>query len=43
MRELLAGYNATSPVAIEDVVALHAEFELIHPFQDGKTAESGVS
>lgn len=35
MRELLADYNAKAKVSIEDVVALHAEFEHIHPFQDG--------
>ena len=35
MRELLADYNAKSKVTIEDVVAFHAEFEHIHPFQDG--------
>ena len=35
MRELLADYNAKGIVTIEDVVAFHAEFEHIHPFQDG--------
>ena len=35
MRELLADYNAKGKVTIEDVVAFHAEFEHIHPFQDG--------
>ena len=35
MRELLADYNAKAIVTIEDVVAFHAEFEHIHPFQDG--------
>ena len=35
MRELLADYNAKDEVTIEDVVAFHAEFEHIHPFQDG--------
>lgn len=35
MRELLADYNAKAKVTIEDVVAFHAEFEHIHPFQDG--------
>lgn len=35
MRELLADYNAKDKVTIEDVVAFHAEFEHIHPFQDG--------
>lgn len=35
MHELLADYNAKDKVTIEDVVAFHAEFEHIHPFQDG--------
>ena len=35
MRELLADYNAKAKVTIEEVVAFHAEFEHIHPFQDG--------
>ena len=35
MRELLADYNAKGKVTIEDVVGFHAEFEHIHPFQDG--------
>ena len=35
MRELLADYNAKGKVTIEDVVAFRAEFEHIHPFQDG--------
>lgn len=35
MRELLADYNAKDEVTIEDVIAFHAEFEHIHPFQDG--------
>ncbi len=35
MKDLLDGYNAKSPVTINDVIALHAEFEYIHPFQDG--------
>lgn len=35
MRKLLADYNAKAKVTIEDVVAFHAEFEHIHPFQDG--------
>ncbi len=35
MRELLADYNAKAIVTIEDVVGFHAEFEHIHPFQDG--------
>ena len=29
------GYNGKSVVMIEDIIAFHAEFEKIHPFQDG--------
>ncbi len=35
MKALLAGYNAKSEVTIQDVIAFHAAFEQIHPFQDG--------
>lgn len=35
MKALLDEYNEKENVTIEDVIALHAEFELIHPFQDG--------
>ena len=35
MQELLEDYNAKENVAIDDIIALHAEFEYIHPFQDG--------
>lgn len=35
MRSLLAEYNARNAVTIHDVIALHARFEYIHPFQDG--------
>ena len=35
MKSLLAEYNARSTVTVEDVIAFHAEFEYIHPFQDG--------
>ena len=35
MAELLKAYNGKSAVAFEDIVEFHAEFELIHPFQDG--------
>lgn len=35
MEEMLTAYNALSFVTINDVIALHAEFEYIHPFQDG--------
>ncbi len=35
MGEMLGAYNGLPSVVFEDVVALHAEFERIHPFQDG--------
>lgn len=35
MKSLLSEYNAKKTVTVNDVIALHAEFELIHPFQDG--------
>ena len=35
MKALLDSYNAKSEVKIEDVIAFHAAFEQIHPFQDG--------
>ena len=35
MEALLREYNEKEKVTIEDIIALHAEFELIHPFQDG--------
>ena len=35
MKALLDGYNAKSEVTIEDIIAFHAAFEQIHPFQDG--------
>jgi len=35
MRKLLAGYNSLKKVKLEDIVAFHASFERIHPFQDG--------
>ncbi len=35
MKALLEEYNAKGTVTIEDIIALHAEFEYIHPFQDG--------
>ena len=34
MKELLEEYNTKKNVTIEDIIALHAEFEYIHPFQD---------
>lgn len=35
MKALLAEYNAKKNVTVKDIIALHAEFEYIHPFQDG--------
>ena len=35
IKVLLDEYNAKKEVSIEDIIAFHAEFELIHPFQDG--------
>lgn len=35
MSALLDAYNALSVITIEDIIAFHAEFEYIHPFQDG--------
>ena len=32
---LLQRYNALPEVTINDIIAFHAEFEYIHPFQDG--------
>lgn len=35
MKYLLEKYNAKENATIEDIIELHAEFEYIHPFQDG--------
>jgi Fic family protein len=35
MMALLKDYNAKENVTVEDIIAFHAEFEYIHPFQDG--------
>ncbi len=35
MKALLESYNAKAAVTLEDIVAFHAAFEYIHPFQDG--------
>ena len=35
MKSLLGEYNTKKEATIDDVIALHAEFEYIHPFQDG--------
>ncbi len=35
MEALLCEYNSKENITIEDIITLHAKFELIHPFQDG--------
>lgn len=35
IKALLNEYNSKDTVGIEDIIAFHAEFECIHPFQDG--------
>ncbi len=35
MKALLEKYNSKENVTVEDIIELHAEFEYIHPFQDG--------
>ena len=35
MKAMLEAYNAKPSVTVNDVIALHADFEYIHPFQDG--------
>jgi len=35
MKKLLEEYNAKQDITINDIIAFHAEFEKIHPFQDG--------
>ena len=35
MAELIAGYEVLPSRTFEDVVAFHAAFEAVHPFQDG--------
>lgn len=35
MKDLLQDYCSMENVAIEDIIAFHADFEYIHPFQDG--------
>ena len=35
MKSLLHEYNSMKNVDIEDIIAFHADFEYIHPFQDG--------
>ena len=35
MKAMLEAYNENPSVTVNDVIALHADFEYIHPFQDG--------
>ena len=35
MQELLSDYNSNNNISIYDIIAFHAKFERIHPFQDG--------
>lgn len=35
MKELLASYHAKRAISIYDIIGFHADFERIHPFQDG--------
>jgi Fic family protein len=35
MKELLSSYNLIEKKTLEDIIAFHHQFEVIHPFQDG--------
>ena len=35
MKALIDDYNEKQNITVEDIIAFHAEFEHIHPFQDG--------
>lgn len=35
MKQLLKQYNFTAKKTLEEIIAFHADFETIHPFQDG--------
>ena len=35
MKKLMEQYSETKEKTIENIIAFHAEFERIHPFQDG--------
>ena len=35
MKDLIDKYNEKTDISVEDIIAFHAEFEHIHPFQDG--------
>ncbi|MCF0237342.1 MAG: Fic family protein, partial [Sphaerochaetaceae bacterium] len=35
IKQLIANYNTKQEVKLEDIIAFHHDFEIIHPFQDG--------
>lgn len=35
MKAIIDDYNARENITVEDIIEFHAEFEYIHPFQDG--------
>lgn len=35
MNKLVTDFNSKSNITIDDIIKLHADFEYIHPFQDG--------
>ena len=35
MDKLVTNFNSKSDITIDDIIGLHADFEYIHPFQDG--------
>ena len=35
MDKLVTDFNSKSNITIDDIIELHADFEYIHPFQDG--------
>ena len=35
MNKLVTDFNSKSNITIDDIIELHADFEYIHPFQDG--------
>ena len=35
MKRIIEEYNSKSEISINDIIAFHADFEYIHPFQDG--------
>ena len=35
MKALLSSYSAVDVITVDDIIAFHHEFEIIHPFQDG--------